>query len=74
VVSGQCDKDEEKKMADTEKPSITVREAGRRGGQVTARKHGPEHYERIGRIGGQRMKSLLAKGKAVEEDHERETP
>ena len=32
---------------------LTREEAGQRGGQATARKHGPEFYAEIGRRGGQ---------------------
>ena len=31
---------------------MTVAEAGRRGGEKTARTHGREHFEKIGRKGG----------------------
>lgn len=36
-----------------EKPSITVREAGKLGGEAVKRKHGVEFYEAIGRKGGE---------------------
>lgn len=36
-----------------EKPAMTTREAGRKGGQTTAKRYGPEFYEEIGRKGGQ---------------------
>lgn len=35
-----------------EKGSMTVREAGRKGGRATKARHGPEFYKDIGRIGG----------------------
>ena len=35
------------------KGALTVREAGRRGGQATRERHGPEFYEQIGRKGGE---------------------
>ena len=36
-----------------EKGAITVREAGRRGGNTTKRRHGPEFYHKIGKKGGE---------------------
>jgi general stress protein YciG len=39
-----------------EKGAITVREAGRRGGTQTKRRHGPEFYKSIGRKGGETTK------------------
>ncbi len=39
---------------------------GAAGGAMTAAKHGPEHYERIGQLGGARTRALVAKGKAAE--------
>jgi uncharacterized protein len=32
---------------------MTTQEAGRKGGQTTAKRYGPEFYEEIGRKGGQ---------------------
>jgi hypothetical protein len=40
------------------KKSITVAEAGRKGGQKTAATHGREFYSEIGRKGGQKTVSL----------------
>jgi general stress protein YciG len=45
---------------------MTVREAGRKGGQTTSERHGPQFYEEIGRIGGQKVKRLIAAGKREE--------
>jgi general stress protein YciG len=42
---------------------MTVREAGRKGGEVTAKRHGPQFYEEIGRKGGQKVKQLIEQGK-----------
>lgn len=54
-----------------EKEPMTVSEAGRRGGKATAAKHGSEFYERIGRMGGQRVRQLIEAGKqAVKEEEE----
>jgi general stress protein YciG len=43
--------------------AMTVREAGRKGGEVTAERHGPQFYEEIGRKGGQKVKRLIEQGK-----------
>ncbi len=37
----------------TQNNGMTTREAGRKGGQTTAKRYGPEFYEEIGRKGGQ---------------------
>jgi hypothetical protein len=46
------------------KGDISVREAGRRGGTTTKERHGHEFYEKIGHKGGQKVKELIARGKA----------
>jgi general stress protein YciG len=51
---------------DTEKESMSVNEAGRRGGQATSRTHGREFYEEIGHKGGQRVRELVDEGKRAE--------
>lgn len=52
---------------DPPKPTtMTKREAGRRGGEVTAQRYGPQFYEEIGRKGGQKTKKLIEDGKKVE--------
>jgi general stress protein YciG len=48
------------------KGSMTVREAGRKGGEVTAERHGPQFYEEIGRKGGQKVKRLIEQGKRAQ--------
>jgi len=45
---------------------MTVREAGRKGGEVTAQRHGPQFYEEIGRKGGQKVKELIEQGKRAQ--------
>jgi len=45
-----------------EKGAITVREAGRRGGVSTKKRHGPEFYERIGKQGGETTKQRMGPG------------
>ena len=42
---------------------MSVREAGRKGGETTSQRHGPEFYEEIGRKGGQKVRDLIAAGK-----------
>lgn len=58
----QKDKNETKKTG-----GMTVREAGRKGGEVTARRHGPQFYEEIGRKGGQKVKELIEQGKRAQQ-------
>ena len=49
---------------------MSVREAGRRGGEATSASHGHEFYEEIGHKGGekggQRVSDLIEKGKQAE--------
>ena len=57
------------------KGGMSVKEAGHRGGEKTARTHGHEFYEEIGHKGGekggpkggQRVKELIEKGREAEE-------
>ncbi len=49
------------------KGSMTVQEAGRRGGQRTAQTHGHEFFAAIGHKGGQTVKELIAAGKKAKE-------
>lgn len=50
-----------------DKGAMTVREAGKKGGEkggeTTARKYGHEFYEEIGHKGGQKVKRLIEEGK-----------
>ena len=48
--------------------SMSVREAGRKGGETTKARHGIEHYERIGEKGGQRLRELIDAGKRAKAD------
>lgn len=48
--------------ANAERP-MTVREAGRRGGEATSGKYGRGFYEEIGKKGGQRVRELVEQGK-----------
>ena len=43
--------------------TMTVQEAGRKGGMKTAQTHGKDFYEEIGHKGGQRVKELIEEGK-----------
>jgi len=54
------------KSATTKGGGMTVREAGRKGGEVTAQRHGPQFYEEIGRKGGQKVKQLIEQGKRAQ--------
>lgn len=47
----------------SEKGSMSVSEAGRKGGETTAKRHGPQFYEEIGRKGGQTVRRLIEQGK-----------
>lgn len=46
--------------------AMTVQEAGKKGGEMVARKYGHEHFQEIGRKGGQRVRSLIQEGKRQE--------
>jgi general stress protein YciG len=56
------------------KGDMTVEEAGRKGGETTAKTHGHEFYEQIGHKGGekgghkggQKVKRLIEEGKEAE--------
>jgi general stress protein YciG len=54
----------------SEERPLTCREAGRRGGTKTKERHGPEHYRRIGEIGGQKIKRLIEQARALEGEEE----
>lgn len=49
------------------KGAMSVRDAGRKGGEVTAQRHGPQFYQEIGKKGGQKVKELIEQGKRTEE-------
>ncbi|HEY2003910.1 MAG TPA: Em GEA1 (EM1) [Candidatus Saccharimonadia bacterium] len=46
--------------------TMSVNEAGRRGGEATSQSHGREFYEEIGQKGGQRVRELIEEGKEAE--------
>lgn len=64
----------EKKGKTDDKGGMSVREAGHKGGETTAKTHGHEFYEEIGhkggekggQKGGQRVRELIEKGKEAE--------
>ncbi len=63
---------EERRRTNREgKGSMTVQEAGRRGGEKTAQTHGREFYEEIGHKGGQRVRELIEEGKRARGETER---
>ncbi len=45
------------------KGEMTVQEAGRKGGNTTKQRHGPDYYKSIGHKGGQKVRELIQKGK-----------
>jgi len=49
------------------KGQMSVRDAGRKGGETTSREHGPEFYHEIGTKGGHRVRELIQEGKESEE-------
>jgi uncharacterized protein len=56
--------DEDKRSSKKDvKGTMTVQEAGRKGGMKTAQTHGKDFYEEIGHKGGQRVKELIEEGK-----------
>jgi uncharacterized protein len=63
-VFGEMWMTEEKKSSKKDvKGTMTVQEAGRKGGMKTAQTHGKDFYEEIGHKGGQRVKELIEEGK-----------
>ncbi|HMK45070.1 MAG TPA: Em GEA1 (EM1) [Methanocella sp.] len=57
-------------MVENEKKEMSVKEAGHKGGEKTAKTHGHEFYEEIGHKGGekggQKVRELVEKGKDTE--------
>jgi hypothetical protein len=55
-----------------DKGTMTVAEAGKKGGEKTAETHTHEFYQEIGHkggeIGGQRVKELIEEGKKLEQE------
>ncbi len=45
------------------KGEMTVRQAGKKGGDTTKERHGEDYYKSIGKKGGQKVRELIEKGK-----------
>jgi len=55
---------------DQKKGTMSVSEAGQKGGEKTASTHGPEFYSEIGHKGGERVRDLIEEGKRAEGEEE----
>jgi hypothetical protein len=49
---------------------MTVKEAGKKGGDTTKQRYGDSYYESIGKKGGNKVKELIALGKQLKEAQE----
>jgi len=60
------------KRDQNQEDTMSVNEAGRRGGEATSQSHGREFYEEIGQKGGQkggqRVRELIEEGKEAENE------
>ncbi len=57
-----------KTTSKAKKGSMTVAQAGRKGGMKTSETHGHEFYQAIGHKGGQKVKELVEAGKRAKEE------
>jgi len=51
---------------------MSVRQAGKKGGETTSEKYGREHYQEIGQKGGQKVKRLVKEGEQSEARNQRD--
>lgn len=56
------------------KKTISVEEAGRRGGEATKERHGQQFYHEIGVKGGHTVRDLIKKGKELDRINQKEEP
>jgi general stress protein YciG len=49
---------------------MTVREAGRKGGETTKKRYGPRFYEEIGKKGGHKVKRMIEESKKARKQSE----
>lgn len=56
-------KNKKNAKGETKKGNMTVKEAGRKGGNTTKARYGEGYYEAIGKKGGQKVRQLIAAGK-----------
>ncbi|MDR0966182.1 MAG: Em GEA1 (EM1) [Myxococcales bacterium] len=57
-----------KKDEKIEKGEMSVREAGKRGGEARKEELGHEGYVELGHMGGQRVRELVEEGREAEEE------
>lgn len=50
---------------------MSVRQAGKKGGETTSEKYGREHYQEIGQKGGQKVRRLVKEGEQSEARNQR---
>ncbi|MDR0966181.1 MAG: hypothetical protein LBM75_06740 [Myxococcales bacterium] len=60
-----------KKDEQNEKGEMSVREAGKRGGEARKEELGHEGYVELGHMGGQRVRELVEEGREAEAEEEK---